>query len=492
MKYYFNDKKNHSAGVNSAIMYQNAAFFLLWQDADSGAYIPRGGIDTPATSLTYTHGIRFNIDPYWKYAPNENTQHNVKTRFYRTTNVNLVGNQSSNGNVWFAEYRYMKKINTWKLTGGLAYSYSNVKSNLYDDHDAENRAIYMQANKEWDRLKIVFGIRGEYYRIDSSKTKTDWIIPKGIKFNSTSTTWKDTLYLAKGMNVKPVIRLGANYRIHKATFLRASFGQGYRFPSIAERYVRTSLSGLNVFPNPDLQPETGWSTEFGVKQGFEWKNLKGFIDFTAFWMEYSNMIEFQFGTYYPDSITSPTITDLFNYSGFKSVNVGNARISGYEVGINFMYNYKEIEVMGFAGYTYMNPINLNYDSAYRATFSDTTTNMLKYRFKHMFRSDMQINYKKFGFGFSSRYNSFMQNIDRAFEDPLFGNIEATKLLPGLKEYRQMHNKGYWIFDARLQFKPNENNMISLVVENVFNTEYMGRPADIRPPRTTMLRYSVKF
>ena len=86
----------------------------------------------------------------------------------------------------------------------------------------------------------------------------------------------------------------------------------------------------------------------------------------------------------------------------------------------------------------------------------------------------------------------MQNIDRAFEDPLFGNIEATKLLPGLKEYRQMHNKGYWIFDARLQFKPNENNMISLVVENVFNTEYMGRPADIRPPRTTMLRYSVKF
>jgi len=86
----------------------------------------------------------------------------------------------------------------------------------------------------------------------------------------------------------------------------------------------------------------------------------------------------------------------------------------------------------------------------------------------------------------------MVNIDRAFEEPLFGNIQASKLLPGLKEYRRQHNNGNWVYDARIQFKPNKNTMLSLIIENVFNTEYMGRPADIRPPRTTMLRYSIKF
>ncbi|MCK7529806.1 MAG: hypothetical protein MZV63_01475 [Marinilabiliales bacterium] len=34
------------------------------------------------------------------------------------------------------------------------------------------------------------------------------------------------------------------------TFLRASFGQGYRYPSIAEKYATTTLGSVKVFPNP--------------------------------------------------------------------------------------------------------------------------------------------------------------------------------------------------------------------------------------------------
>jgi iron complex outermembrane receptor protein len=55
-----------------------------------------------------------------------------------------------------------------------------------------------------------------------------------------------------------------NFALTKSTHFRASFGQGYRFPSIAEKFVNTSLGGLKVFPNPDVKPERGWNAEAGI------------------------------------------------------------------------------------------------------------------------------------------------------------------------------------------------------------------------------------
>mgnify|MGYP001206815707 CR=1 FL=1 len=66
------------------------------------------------------------------------------------------------------------------------------------------------------------------------------------------------------------------------TFLRASYGQGYRFPSIAEKYISSAVGPLNVFPNPNLEPEYGWSAEIGMKQGFKIKNFKGYFDVSGF------------------------------------------------------------------------------------------------------------------------------------------------------------------------------------------------------------------
>ena len=81
------------------------------------------------------------------------------------------------------------------------------------------------------------------------------------------------------------------------TFLRASFGQGYRFPSVAEKYISTGLSAIKILPNPGLQPERGWAAEIGVKQGFKLLNFKGYIDVAGFWTEYQSMTEFIFDIY---------------------------------------------------------------------------------------------------------------------------------------------------------------------------------------------------
>ncbi|GIV41366.1 MAG: hypothetical protein KatS3mg034_0676 [Vicingaceae bacterium] len=491
-KYYFNENKKLYAGINASYMWVKASYFLLWQNADSGALRPRGGVDTPATTLNFFNGYRLNVDPYIVYRKSDKTTHSFKSRFYRTVN-NSITKQGSDADLYYMEYRIVTKLpRGWNLSGGAMQIFNVVKSELYGDHNGMNSALYGQFEKKWERLSLTLGLRGEYFKVDSITSKADILFPKNIKFTSNTTEWKDTLILMKNAPIRPVFRIGANYRAHKATFIRASFGQGYRFPSIAEMFVNTNLSTLKIFPNPNLMPETGWSTEIGIKQGITLGKFMGYLDVAGFWMEYQNMIEFNFGQYYPDSITSPTLFDYFNYSGFRSTNVSRARISGYEVTLVGNFKWKDWNVDAMAGYTYMNPINLNYDSAYRATFSDTTTNMLKYRFKHMFRSDLQVDYKKWGFGFSTRYNSFMVNIDRMFEEPLFGTIEASKILPGLKEYRRRNNRGFWIFDARLIYRLNKNTAISLVSNNVFNVEYMGRPGDIQPPRTLMFRYDFKF
>jgi iron complex outermembrane receptor protein len=233
---------------------------------------------------------------------------------------------------------------------------------------------------------------------------------------------------------------------------------------------------------------------------------KGMIDLSGFVNNYENMIEFSFGFYNPmngnqiDIYTSQGIAELANLQqtygytiqqiiGFGAQNVEKARISGVELSFNSTGKINDVEVVSLIGYTYMNPISLNNDPQYTIYNSDSTTNMLKYRFKHLVRADIEAVYKTWGFGISCRYNSFMQNIDKVFEEPIAQN---TYILPGLKEYRKIYNKGNLVFDARVSYKVNDTMKIGLIANNVFNAEYSSRPGDIQPPRNFLVQLSWKF
>ena len=98
-------------------------------------------------------------------------------------------------------------------------------------------------------------------------------------------------------------------------------------------------------------------------------------------------------------------------------------------------------------------------------------------------------YKKWGFGISNRYNSYMRNIDKVFEDAIAGN---TFILPGLKEYRQVYNKGNITFDARISYQCTDKLKASFIANNVFNTETTSRPGDIQAPRNFLVQLAMKF
>ena len=476
LRYNFKKIQGLSIGVNTNMMETRGGLFFLWQNADS-AYVPQG-----LTIQKYSNQ-RLNIDPYITYFSKKGGKYSLRSRYYLTNNTNDK-DQGSRAELYYNEFQYQKRFkNNFTMTYGAVYMEQQViADSLYGRHTGKNYAGYAQFDYKYKKLTTSFGIRGEYNRIDTSYTR-GYLSPKLNK-----------------LPFQPVFRAGLNYHLLEYTFLRASFGQGYRFPTIAEKYVSTSVSALQIYPNNNLQPERGWSAEIGIKQGFKISNFKGFLDIAGFWTEYKDMVEFAFDIYGPK--TGKFYLDR-QYAGFKSQNVGSARINGIDASITGTGKIGRVNATTLIGYTYTNPIYLNYDSK-RDTLGIEGLKILKYRNRHLFKADLQLDYKKLSVGWSTRYYSFMENIDRRFiqsvlheyNEPQNGinwdAIPSTYILPGLKEYREKHAHGDWVHDARISYQVSKELKASFIVNNVFNAEYSLRPGDIRPPRMFLFQLMIRI
>ena len=309
-------------------------------------------------------------------------------------------------------------------------------------------------------------------------------------------------------NGKPVFRAGANYKLGQATYLRASYGQGYRFPSIAEKFIVTGLGAIQVFANPDLKPETSYNAEIGIKQGFKIGEFKGFIDVAVFQQEFRNFIEFTFGQW-----TAVPLSDLGQISkviGFKSLNTGGAKVQGAELSIMGTGNIRKTRFDILAGYTYTKPMSTTPDyvyaqtvetpgtlvipqfsqASYLTTSENTNNNILKYRMQHLIRIDVGATRGDFNAGLSFRANSHMQNIDKAFSQ-LEQELPA-EFNPGINSWRADHTKGDFVFDTRVGYTFSKKHKIALIMNNVLNREYAIRPLAIEEPRVTVVQYTLSL
>jgi outer membrane cobalamin receptor len=190
------------------------------------------------------------------------------------------------------------------------------------------------------------------------------------------------------------------------------------------------------------------------------------------------MIEYIFGLYLPDSVTIPS----FDYLGFKSLNVRNARISGLEISFNGSGNIGPLSTTIQGGYNYNLPIDRDIPRP------DSLEHILKYRFFHSAKLDLGFQYRNISMGIYCAYTSRMINVDEVFLDPVFGEL----ILPGFAGYRDRHNEGYIILDHRISYKIKDHSTLSIVTKNLLNREYMGRPGDLRPPRTMSFQYTIEF
>ena len=507
-KHYSKKYNGLSYGINLNNNFNKNTLFFLWAGQDSVLHA-LGGTNPQSTTMSTSSSSRIIIDPYISLVTENGKEHHFKTRYYRTNNVNNT-NQGSLSDYVFGEYQFQQKFkgNT-TLTSGLSSSYTNVISELYGNHQSSNLAAYLQTNKKWNKINITAGMRMEYFKIDDEESNGK-LFGKDLK-----------------IPFQPVFRLGGTYNPVKYTFLRASYGQGYRFPSIAEKYISTFVGGLNVFPNVNIQPEYGWSGEIGIKQGFSINNFKGYIDISGFVTQYTDMMEFMFGVY--DSAGNDLKNDFNQFQmllfqggpleiqnnlgklfGARSNNVQNSNIPGFEISLVGEGNInQEIGFSILAGYTYINPTSVNPDSSYLSTFSNPNTvspqnTILKYRNKHMFKLDCQFDYKSFSIGTSIRYSSVMKNIDALLEtqDIVISVVDNNNIvqqqstnqsiLNGYDVYRKARMNGDIVFDTRIAYNINENSKFSLLVNNLLNREYTNRPGNVLPPRTILWQYSLKF
>ena len=401
-----------SYGINANVLFESTASAIIWNGFDE-AYIALNN------DVITTSGDSYNVDPYVTYIRGNN-RHSLRTRYLKVINDNesldSLQDYDNRSKSYYADYQWQNKIDKYDLsfTSGITNEIIFARSKQFQGNNyRRNHALYGQIDKKIGNLNISAGGRYEYFSLNS---ETKHVIDG------------DSLdHFAVG---SPVFRAGLNYQLGESTFIRSSWGQGYRFPSMAELFVSTNAAGIEIYSNPELKPETGWSAELGIKQNIKINNWLGSIDIAAFVMRYNDMMEFTFGQW-GDPLTMP----LYGL-GFKSVNIGKTEISGLELSVNGVGKINQnLKINLIGGYTYMNPIPLEPDKVYTESIGQVSINgeligpeltynnsssdpsILKYRYQHIAKIDAEMTYlNKYILGTSIRYNDFMKNIDKVFTD----------------------------------------------------------------------------
>ncbi|MCO6480083.1 MAG: TonB-dependent receptor [Phaeodactylibacter sp.] len=442
-------------GLNGNFNVGETGAFLYWK-SDTAAYL------AAPNTFSNRERIRFNIDPFINYYDKGGNRHRLQGRFYNVDNNNDM-DQSNSSDMYYGEYQFQRQIQPAELvvTAGAVVSGTAISAELYGDttYTSRNIATYIQVEKKLlDRLNLSGGFRYENNLLISP-----------AYYNELK---QDTI--TKERESRPVFRIGANYRVGEATFFRASWGQGYRFPTVAEKFIRTNAGFIRVLPNPSLGSETGWSAELGVKQGFRINGFEGFVDLAGFISQYQDMIEFN-----------------FIGQGFKSVNIGGTNIRGFEATIAGRGEVLGVPLSLLTGYTYVDPkfdeFGLDAPEGSQALFnaqssSEMTTNVLKYRSRHLFKFDLEGSYKGFFLGTEVFYNSQLVAIDNLFE----------VLLAGVKRFRDDNPNGYTLLNLRTGYNFTEDIRLTLLLNNTANVEYTTRPALMEAPRNLTARVDYKF
>ena len=496
-----------SVGINGNINRGNSVSYFLWQNPNEGAYesfqrlreplftlAPLVGVDPEFNTTTSSQTLRYNIDPFVTFFDKKGNRHKILSRYYHINNDN-GNNQANKSDLLYGEYQFQRNFEDLNLNlvtgavGTITYSEAQLYGN--SNYSSSNVGAYAQIDKKFaNKLTVSVGGRYEMNTIVSPEIINSTCHDGGSIRNPET----------KSREAKPVFRAGLNYQPAEYTYIRASWGQGYRFPTIAERYISTDIGDLLfICPNPSLQSETGWSSEVGVRQGVKISSWQGFVDLSYFWTEYQDMMEFTFGGANPDPMNP--------LSGFQSGNIDDTRINGAEISFMGQGDLFGVPTNLIAGYTYINPQYQDFTEQI-ANNSTSDKNILKYRFQHTAKIDIESTIaERLSIGVSLQYNSKMEALDAYFYDlgnfllePNRETIETFGLdfneladdILGVKEFRERKDVGTAVLDLRVAYNISDLAKISFILKNATNQVYTLRPALMEAPMNLTVRADVTF
>jgi len=307
------------------------------------------------------------------------------------------------------------------VTAGVEGNLDRVDADLFGVRSGGGIAAYAQDEvRLLETLRLTLGARFDYQEMDS---------------------------LAPASQLNPKAALV--FTPQAGTTLRASFGRGFRAPTVAEAFTSTVAVGILIVPNPSLVPERSLAVELGVNQMLGDLAL---IDAAVFQTDFSNLIEAGFN-------------DL-GQGQFQ--NVTDARIRGAEFGISL--SLLDRLLFFTVSYTFVDPRDL------------TAGDVLKYRPRHLVYLSAVVNAGEFEFGADYRHLSRVEAIDEEF---------VTLGIVKNGDTRVPVN----VLDVRARWRPTFPGVpLSLLVNlnNVFQYNYIELIGNLGPPRTLLLTLEGTF
>jgi iron complex outermembrane receptor protein len=456
--------KGLSIGLNVQANMDSGANFIAWSGYPEGALIPGAGF------LSRQYLTRFSLDPKIMYTGSR-TQHILQGRLYSSSNQISTG-QSGDYKSYYIEYLVKRQFlkDALQLAGGVNYIFSDVFSQAaFGQANSNQAAAYAQL--KWNitrRLDALVGVRYQYENVTG-----DTAIASAEKGNPLNVVTRTTLN-------EPIFRLGVNFNPLPGTYLRGSFGQAVRSPSVAERFTTTQAGPISVVPNPNIQLEKGFTGEVGIMQLYKYRRIRGFVDLAGFVTQFQNMVEFSYDPRFPGI-------------NFASRNLTNVSILGGEG--SWLLDVKINRLMNLTfsgGVTYIYPRDnggdpaLNGDTA-RYTLTDAFTGrldrptILKYRNNWLTRSSVDLKIGIVSLAINHRYTSHMVNVDKLF----------MILLQGSREFRAVNDRGFHVFDFILSIQHSQTT-VSLHAFNAFNAEYMTIPGNLGEQRSFAIQVKQTF
>ncbi len=205
-----------------------------------------------------------------------------------------------------------------KITYGFDYARTNVENlqtglqppngesyplKRFPDTRETSSAFYVQDEFIHDRWSITPGIRFDRFSLDA----------KQAGFNAQAVS-------LSGSAVSP--KLGVLFRATPQWSVYGNYASGFKAPNAFQvnNFFENTISGYKTIPNPNLKPEKSQNVELGVR------GRTGLLSFdvAAFTGNYKDLIE-------NDRQVGGVFGSRVNPATFQSVNIGRARISGFEV-----------------------------------------------------------------------------------------------------------------------------------------------------------------
>jgi outer membrane receptor for ferrienterochelin and colicins len=407
----------NSLTLNFSMLYQYGGQFVYWRNLDS-ALIP------PYLQQTdNVKSMRYFVSGLYNDALADNFLLTTKFIWYHNDwgyeTIRGIGRTESIADDLRAEVLstiLLDQVHT--LTAGVEGNFDIIGADIFGNRKIGGLALYAQDEMRFsEAFSLTVGARYDYQSLG--------LVEPGGQLNP---------------------KAAIAYRPGPGTSLRASFGRGYRVPSVAEAFITAGVSNLTVVPNENLKPERSYSYEIGISQmlgGF------GSFDFAGFSSDYDNLIE----------------AGLFASGQDLMIqwrNVTKARVQGVETSLKL--GFFDGNLTYTLGYTYVYPEDL------------TENDLLKYRPRHLFYTSARGQLGWLSAQADFRYISRVDRVDEELVDYGIVPDGDARVAIFVTDFRL----GADFFLGSLPLN------VTLNLNNAFQYNYVELIGNLMPPRTYVI------